>query len=141
MKTHTHIVCLGLFGLSHFAGAQYQLNSIKEPCSERSAFESKVFKSDDEAGKSCGAMPVKSSGSDSIGSKCNTLVDYYERLCDRPSLDYWQRKAYDYGFQDGYECGVNRNDYKAEIDRIAYEIGFIDGCDMYDRTNGVIKIR
>jgi hypothetical protein len=72
---------------------------------------------------------------------CNIHANYYERLCDRSRIDYWQREAYDYGFQDGYERGINRNNYCDELDRIAYEIGFIDGCDMFDRTKGVIKIK
>lgn len=72
---------------------------------------------------------------------CNIYANYYDKLCDRSRLDYWQREAYDSGFQDGYERGINRNDFREELDRIAYEIGFIDGCEMYDRLNRVIRIK
>jgi hypothetical protein len=57
-------------------------------------------------------------------------------IYDRPCRDfpaYWQREAYDRGFIDGFETGVPRNKYRRELDRIAYEIGFMDGVDWYER--------
>jgi hypothetical protein len=71
----------------------------------------------------------------------NADARFYEGIFDPSLTDYWQRKAYDQGFQDGYECGFNYNDYRKELDRIAYEIGFIDGCDMFDRVHGIIRIK
>jgi hypothetical protein len=56
------------------------------------------------------------------------------RKC-RP-FEYWERQAYREGFLDGYE-GIHRNIYIIEMDRIAYDIGFLDGdmaFDMKQRT-------
>jgi hypothetical protein len=71
----------------------------------------------------------------------NADARFYERICDPVFTDYWQRRAYDQGFKDGYECGFNYNDYRKELDRIAYEIGFIDGCDMFDRVHRIIRTK
>ena len=57
-------------------------------------------------------------------------------IYDKPCPDYpayWQRKAYDDGFMDGFQLGYPRNKYRRELDRIAYEIGFMDGVDWYER--------
>ena len=69
----------------------------------------------------------------------NAHARFYERICDPVTHSYWQFEAYHRGFQDGYERGFNRNDYRKELNRIAYEIGFIDGCDMFDRNHMIIR--
>jgi hypothetical protein len=71
-----------------------------------------------------------------ILSLTNTEADEGNREC-KP-LEYWELHSYREGFLDGFD-GIRRNTYFLEHDRLAYDIGFIDGDEAFDMKHRTWK--